>query len=97
MGTERILGPSVRLRTEPAATRMFGRDLLVNAGGAEAPVQRIMGAGVDLWWAFSAGQSIGEATEQMAERTGVPAAEVQTHVVKFATELVRVHLAEPTW
>ena len=43
-----VLDPSARLRIVPAATRMLGSDLLVNHGGATAPVQRLVGSGPEL-------------------------------------------------
>lgn len=97
MESPRILDPSVRLRLMPAATRRLGADLLVNVGGAEAPVHRLVGAGSELWWAFAAGLTLGEAAKYVGEQTNVSRLEVEQHVVAFAADLVRVGLAEPTW
>jgi Coenzyme PQQ synthesis protein D (PqqD) len=90
----RPLDPSTRLRLAPAATRRLGSDLLVNAGGATAPVQRLMGTGAELWECFARGLSVGEAVTLLAQRTGAPA-DVERNVVEFGTALVRAGLAEP--
>ena len=97
MESPRVLDPSVRLRLMPAATRRLGADLLVNAGGADAPVHRLIGAGSDLWWAFAAGLTLREAATYVSDQANATPDEVQAHVVNFAADLVRVGLAEPTW
>ncbi len=91
-----LLGRDVRLELAPAATRDFGTSLLVNAGGAAAPVRRLDGAGPELWAAFASGRSIAEAAAAMADRTHAAPTEVEHVVRAFATELVAAGLAEPT-
>lgn len=86
----------MRLRLEPAATRRLGADLLVNVGGATAPVHRLVGAGSELWWAFAAGLTLREAAAEVGAGTSASAAEVESQVLAFAAELVRVGLAELT-
>jgi hypothetical protein len=96
METPRALDPSLRLRVEPAATRRLGDDLLINSGGATAPVHRLVGAGSELWWAFAAGLSVREAAVYVGEGTSASLSDVEAQVAAFAAELVRVGLAEPT-
>jgi hypothetical protein len=91
-----LLDPDVRLALAPAATRRVGADLLVNHGGATEPVRRLDGVGPQLWAAFAAGSTIGEAAASMAERTGASPPDVERVVRTFATELVRAGLAEAT-
>jgi hypothetical protein len=95
MDSPRVLDPSQRLRLMPAATRRLGADLLVNVGGAEAPVHRLVGAGSDLWWAFAAGLTIREAATYVGGQATTTPDEVESQVVAFALDLVRVGLAEP--
>ena len=90
------LGPSTRLEFRPAATRMIGADLLVNVGGATGPVQRLDGAGPEIWKAFTGGQTIAEAATALAKRGGTSPSQAVRIVHDFAAELVRVGLAEPT-
>jgi hypothetical protein len=90
----RAIGPSDRLRLAPSATRRLGSDLLVSAGGATRPVDRLTGSGPELWTAFAAGLSVGEAAIRLAERTGAALAAVEPQVVEFAQALVRAKLAE---
>jgi hypothetical protein len=73
--------PSDRLRLAPSATRRMGPDLLVSAGGATRPVERLTGSGPDLW-------------ARLAERTGAALSTVHPHVLEFAESLVRAQLAE---
>ena len=56
MEAERRINRSTRFRLAPAATRRLGSDLLVNAGGATASVQRLMGTGPELWECFAGPQ-----------------------------------------
>lgn len=91
------LDRAVRLRLRPAASRRVGADLLVNVGGATASVQRINGAGPELWSAFAKGHTIAEAASALAEHTGSSSDEVERVVLAFATQLVQAGLAEPTW
>jgi hypothetical protein len=88
------LQPSDRIRLAPAATRALGADLLVNAGGATAPVERLSGNGPALWQAFGRGLTIEEAAVELAASTGVPVGEVEPHALAFAGALVRARLAE---
>ena len=90
------LGPSSRLEFRPAATRMIGADLLVNVGGATGLVQRLDGAGPEIWKAFAGGQTIAEAATTLADRAGTSPSQAVRIVHDFATELVRAGLAEPT-
>jgi Coenzyme PQQ synthesis protein D (PqqD) len=89
------LEPSDRLRLVPSATRRLGTDLLVSAGGATRPVERLTGSGPELWKAFAGGLSVAEAAARLAERTGAAVAAVEPHVLEFAEALVRARLAEP--
>jgi Coenzyme PQQ synthesis protein D (PqqD) len=91
----RALEPSDRLRLVPSATRRLGSDLLVSAGGATRPVERLTGSGPELWSAFAAGLSVGEAAARLAQRTGAAVATVEPQVLEFAEALVRARLAEP--
>jgi hypothetical protein len=86
--------PSDRLRLVPSATRRLGSDLLVSAGGATRPVERLAGSGPELWRAFAAGLTLGEAAARLAQRTGAEPATVERHVLGFAEALVRARLAE---
>jgi hypothetical protein len=90
----RRIGRSTRFRLAPAATRLLGADLLVNAGGANAPVQRLMGTGPELWECFSRGLTVGEAVDHLAARPGAPA-DLEANVVAFGASLVSAGLAEP--
>jgi hypothetical protein len=94
---QRPIDSSARVRLAPAATRMLGADLFVNVGGATAPVKRLMGSGPELWWGFSQGLTIAEVAAQHQARTGVPYADVEARVQRFASELVDANLAELTW
>jgi hypothetical protein len=85
---------STRLQLIPAATRTLGDDLLVNAGGATASVQRLLGTGPELWWCFARGLSVGEAVAHIAGIEGAPA-DIEANVGEFASALVRTRLAEP--
>jgi hypothetical protein len=91
----RALGPSDRLQLVPCATRRLGTDLLVSAGGATRPVERLTGSGPELWSAFAAGLTLGDAAVRLAERTGVAVSTIEPHVVEFAGALVRARLAAP--
>jgi hypothetical protein len=88
------LEPTDRLRLVPSATRRLGPDLLVSAGGATRPVERLTGSGPELWGCFSVGLTLGEAAARLAERTGAAVATVEPHVLEFAEALVRTGLAE---
>jgi hypothetical protein len=90
----RALEPSDRLRMVPSATRRLGPELLVSAGGATRPVERLTGSGPELWGSFAAGLTLGEAADRLAERTGAALATVEPHVLEFAESLVRARLAE---
>ena len=90
-----VLEPSDRLRLVRSATRRLGSDLLVSAGGATRPVERLTGSGPELWSAFAAGLSVGEAAARLADRTGAAVATVESQVLEFAEALVRARLAEP--
>jgi hypothetical protein len=92
----RLLPLDTRLQLVPAATRGFGASLLINVGGATAPVRRLDGAGPELWAAFAGGQTIAEAAIAMADRTNASLPEVERVVRTFATQLVGAGLAEPT-
>jgi hypothetical protein len=83
-----------RLRLVPSATRRLGSDLLVSAGGATRPVDRLTGSGPELWNAFAAGLSVREAAVRLAERTGAALATVESQVAEFAEALVHARLAE---
>ena len=87
------LEPSARLRIVPAATRMLGSDLLVNHGGATAPVQRLVGSGPDLWFAFGRGLSIAEAANEVLSQVGTVVPGVEDNVLRFAAALVETGLA----
>ena len=94
MEGSRGLEPSDRLRLVPSATRRLGSDLLVSAGGAARPVERLTGSGPELWASFAAGLSVGEAADRLAQRTGAALTTVQPHVLEFADALIRTGLAE---
>jgi hypothetical protein len=79
----------------PSATRRLGSDLLVSAGGATRPVERLTGSGPELWSAFATGITISEAAARLAHRTGADAATLEPLVLEFAEALVRARLAEP--
>lgn len=87
---------SVRIRILPSATRRCGPDLLVNAGGATAPVQRIGGAGPDLWNAFSEEMTIAEASAAIARLHDINPAEIEQLVQSFAKMLIGAGLATAT-
>jgi hypothetical protein len=78
----------------PSATRRLGSDLLVSAGGATRPVERLTGSGPELWSAFAAGLTLGDAAARLAERTGAAVTTVVPHVLEFAEALVHAQLAE---
>jgi hypothetical protein len=88
------LDASARLRVAPAATRLVGAELLVNTGGATAPVQRLGGIGPYLWQELASGRTIGELVDTLAEETGAPAERIHRVVVEFAARLVDADLAE---
>ena len=88
------VGLSTRFRIAPAATRALGSDLLVNVGGATAPVERLMGSGSELWHLFAAGCTVSEAAARLAAREGAPAGFEDT-VLEFGASIVRAGLAEP--
>ncbi len=88
------LDPSARLRIVPAATRMLGSDLLVNHGGATAPVQRLVGSGPELWFALGRGLSIAEAARDVSSKVGVAVEGIEENVLRFAAALVDTGLAE---
>ncbi|HEX2562763.1 MAG TPA: PqqD family protein [Acidimicrobiales bacterium] len=94
MEGSRAIEPSDRLRLAPSATRRLGPDLLVSAGGATRPVERLTGSGPELWNAFGAGLTVGEAAARLAQRTGAALTTVEPHVLEFAEALVRAQLAE---
>jgi hypothetical protein len=73
----------------------MGPDLLVSAGGATRPVERLTGSGPELWGSFAAGFTLAEAAARLAERTGAAISTVEPHVLEFAEALVRAQLAEP--
>ena len=89
------LDPSVRLRIAPAATRWVGNELLVNVGGATAPVHRLGGIGPYLWNEFVAGRTIGEVADSLQGATRAPAHKIEQVVRDFAAQLVDVDIAEP--
>jgi hypothetical protein len=91
----RALEPSDRLRLVPSATRRLGPDLLVSAGGATRPVERLTGSGPELWGSFAAGLTLGEAAARLAQRTGAALGTIEPQVLEFAEALVRARLAEP--
>jgi hypothetical protein len=95
MDVTRSLSPSDRLRLVPAATRPLGDDLLVSAGGATRPVERLAGSAPELWRSFGEGLTIGHAARRLAERTGAAPERVEAHVLEFAAALVAAELAEP--
>jgi hypothetical protein len=88
------LEPSDRLRLMPSAIRRLGPDLLVSAGGATRPVERLTGSGPELWGSFAAGLTLGEAAARLAQRTGAALTTVEPAVLDFAAGLVRTGLAE---
>jgi hypothetical protein len=88
------LEPSDRLRLPPTATRRMGPDLLVSAGGATRPVERLTGSGPELWGSFASGLTLGEAAARLSERTGAALSTVEPHVLEFAEALIRAQLAE---
>jgi hypothetical protein len=90
----RAIGPSDRLRLVPSASRRLGSDLLVSAGGATRPVERLTGSGPELWSAFAAGLTVGEAAARLAQSTGAAVSTVEPHVLEFAEALVHAQLAE---
>jgi len=90
----RAIDASDRLRLVPSATRRLGSDLLVSAGGATRPVERLTGSGAELWNAFDAGLTVGEAATRLAQRTGAALTTVEPHVLEFAEALLRAQLAE---
>ena len=94
MERPQALEPTDRLRLVPSAMRRLGPDLLVSAGGATRPVERLTGSGPELWGCFAVGLTLGEAAARLAERTGAAVVTVEPHVVEFAEALVRTGLAE---
>ena len=95
MEGSRALELSDRLHVMPSATRRLGPDLLVSAGGATRPVERLTGSGPELYGAFAAGLSVAEAAARLAEHTGAPVATVEPHALEFAEALVGAGLAVP--
>jgi hypothetical protein len=93
-GDSVAVGFSDRLRLVPCATRRLGDDLLVNAGGATSPVERLAGIGPDLWASFGAGLTVGEAAVRAAARRGTPVDTIELHVLDYAQALLRAGLAE---
>jgi len=91
----RPLELSDRLHVVPSATRRLGPDLLVSAGGATRPVERLTGSGPELYGAFAAGLTVAEAAARVADRTDTPVDTVQPHVLEFAEALVSAGLALP--
>ncbi|MFP5255282.1 MAG: hypothetical protein ACLGI8_05460 [Acidimicrobiia bacterium] len=87
------LEPSDRLRLVPCATRRLGDDLLVSAGGATRPVERLSGTGPSLWRSFGRGLTIRGAAQLLADETRTPLPEVEPHVLAFARRLVDARLA----
>lgn len=96
-GQSSAIDRAVRLQLKPAATRMVGAELFVNAGGSTAPVQRLGGAGPELWAEFAAGRTIAEAAATLVARTGASPSEVEAVVQAFAQQLLHAELAETTW
>ena len=96
MEAQRPIEGSTRFKLAPAATRLLGSDLLVNVGGATAPVQRLMGTGPELWHCFARGLTVAEAAAHLSTLEGAPA-DAEADVVAFGTSLVRAHLAKPVW
>ena len=94
MEGSRALEASDRLRLVPSATRRLGPDLLVSAGGATRPVERLTGSGPELWGSFGAGLTLGEAAARLSARTGAALDTIEPHVLEFAEALVRARLAE---
>jgi hypothetical protein len=94
VGVSRPLVRTDRLRLAPSATRALGPELLVNAGGATQPVHRLRGGGPALWRCFEEGLTLGEAAEQLAHETGTGPADLEPHVLRFATSLIEARLAE---
>ena len=95
MELPRPLDPSTRLRLVPAATRMLGSDLLVNSGGATAPVRQLVGTGPELWFAFARGLTVAEAAAHISDCASVPVHEIEANVLSFATSLIELDLAVP--
>ena len=95
MELRRPLDPSTRLKLVPAATRMLGSELLVNAGGAAAPVRRIEGTGPELWFAFERGLTIAEAATNISARANISVQDIEAIVLRFAAALVDADLAVP--
>jgi hypothetical protein len=88
------LEPSDRLWLVHCATRRLGPDLLVSAGGATRPVERLTGSGPELWGSFAAGLTLREAAARLAQRTGAALTTVEPAVLDFAAGLVGTGLAE---
>ena len=91
--TSAPLEPGDRLRIPGTATRALGPDLLVNVGGATAPVHRLTGSGPALWRCFRDGSTLSDTTEQVAQDTGTTV-DLEPYVVRFATWLLDARLAE---
>jgi hypothetical protein len=89
----RALELSDRLHVMPSATRRLGPDLLVSAGGATRPVERLTGSGPELYGSFAAGLTVAEAAGRLAERTGADVTTVEPHALQFAEALVSAGLA----
>lgn len=89
----RALDLSDRLHLAPSATRRLGPDLLVSAGGATGPVERLTGSGPELYGSFAAGLTVAEAAGRLAERTGADVTTVEPHALQFAEALVSAGLA----
>lgn len=90
----RPLEPSDHLRLAPSATRALGPDLLVSAGGATRPVHQLTGGGPALWRCFEEGLTLGAAAERLAQQTGTSRADLEPHVLSFASSLLEARLAE---
>jgi hypothetical protein len=88
------LEPSDRLWLVHCATRRLGPDLLVSAGGATRPVERLTGSGPELWGSFAAGLTLAEAAARLSQRTGARLTIVEPRVLEFADALIRTGLAE---
>lgn len=89
------LGPSDALRLVPHATRRLGENLLlVSAGGATRPVERLTGGAAELWSCFAAGLTLSETAATVARRTAVDVASIESQVVAFAEALIRAGWAE---
>jgi hypothetical protein len=57
-------------------------------------VHQLTGGGPALWHCFEEGLTLSEAVHQLAQHTGMPRAEVEAHVLRFASSLLEAQLAE---